>query len=444
KNAINKRNSLFQNWLNNPSERNHLVYKNFRNKVTSMIRIEKEEANYKRLGAEPTTRSIFRSLKSFKSQNDNISNLPDLEDLNKYFASIGPLLSSKFPPSDQSSMIRKIDNTMVIFPTNELEVSKILNRMKNKKSFGYDGISNEILKCCSPVIEGFLARAFNKALSEHIFPDNLKIAKVIPLLKKGNRDVLENYRPISLLSSLSKVFESLLYKRMLNFCNRNNILSPNQYGFRSKRSCIDAILSVTECIRDQVDKKQSGHVCFIDLQKAFDTLDHKILLEKLEKLGFRGVANDVLKSYLQGRSQYISYGNTVTKNEQLHTGVPQGSILGPLLFLLYVNDLKSCKLNNKLTMFADDTSVVQTDEFPNNGITEDIKQIHEWCVTNKLSVNPKKCEVLSFGSKKCDSIVMSGFDIPNKKSCKYLGVHLDGQLKFNEHIKHVTNKLNQF
>ena len=169
---------------------------------------------------------------------------------------------------------------MVLQKTDNLEVMKVIKELKNKKSSGSDDISNEIIKCCSPVVENFLAIAFNKCIEESIFPKCLKIAKVIPIYKKGDRNKPENYRPISLLSSISKIFEKLILRRMMKFCEKNNIITKNQYGFRSRRSCADAIATVTEFMRSEIDSKSTGQASFIDLQKAFDTLDHKILLEK--------------------------------------------------------------------------------------------------------------------------------------------------------------------
>ena len=229
--------------------------------------------------------------------------------------------------------------------------------MKNKKSYGLDGISNEILKCCSPVVEPDIAAAFNKCIEERAFSKCLKIAKVIPLIKKCNKREPENYRPISSLSSISKVFEKLLQSRMIKFCEKNSIFSGNQNGFQSKRSCIDAIVSITEFIRREIDRKSLGQASFIDLQKAFDTLDHKILFQKMEKYGSRGPIHDMMKSYITDRWQYVDMNGKETNQKRITTGVPQRSILGPFLFLLYINNLDSFSGNNNLSMFVDDTTI---------------------------------------------------------------------------------------
>ena len=178
--------------------------------------------------------------------------------------------------------------------------------MKNKKSSGHDGISNEILKCCSPVIENYLTNCFNNCIEKQFFPNSLKIAKVIPLYKKGNANDPGNYRPINLLSSLSKVFEKLLYKRMVSFFNKKGLFTTKQYGFRSRKSCAQAITKITDYMRRELDQKSSGQACFIDLQKAFDSLSHEILLEKLNNYGYRGPIHNILADYLSQRFQYFN------------------------------------------------------------------------------------------------------------------------------------------
>ena len=197
--------------------------------------------------------------------------------MNDFFVSIGPMLSSKLPVVDPNINITRVTKTMFLQPTDQWEVAKILKQMKNKKIYGLNGISNEFLKCCWPVIEPAIAAAFNKCIEERTFPKCLKLAKIIPIFKKEDKRNPENYRPIGLLSSIKKVFEKLLRSRMIKFWEKNSIISGNQYGLRSKRSCIDAIVSITEFIRTEIDGKSLGQACFIDLQKKIDTLDRNIL-----------------------------------------------------------------------------------------------------------------------------------------------------------------------
>ena len=283
KNAITKRNTLFEKRINNPSTNNQEKYKTIRNKVSALIREAKKEVIYRKIGEDPSAKCIYRTLKAINCNQESSPPVIDPDIMNDFFVSIGPKLSSKLPVVDPNMNITRVSKTMFLQPTDQWEFAKILKQMKNKKSYGLDGISNEILNCCSPVIEPAIAAAFNECIEERTFPKCLKIVKVIPVFKKGYKRSPENYRPISLLTSRSKVFEKLFLSCKINFCEKNCIISGNQYGFRSNKSCMDAIVSITEFIRTEIDRKSLGQACFIDLQKAFDTFDHNILLQKMAK-----------------------------------------------------------------------------------------------------------------------------------------------------------------
>ena len=185
-----------------------------------MIKKDKRECNIQKLRNNPNAKTLYRNLKSHKRKDQIAEVTPDLKTLNEFFTTIGSKLADAVPPSNKEYFVPKFEKTMVLNYTNQHEISKILAKMKNKKSSGHDGISNEILKCCSPVIENYLTNCFNNCIEKQFFPNSLKVAKVIPLYKKGNANDPGNYRPISLLSSLSKVFEKLLYHRWLVFSIR--------------------------------------------------------------------------------------------------------------------------------------------------------------------------------------------------------------------------------
>ena len=193
------------------------------------------------------------------------------------------------------------------------------------------------------------------------------------------------------------MLEKLLQSRMIKFSDKNSILSGNQYGFRSKRSYIDAIVSITEFIRTEIDRKSLGQACFRDLQKAFDTLDHNILLQKTENYGYRGPIHDMMKSYLSDRWQFVDMNGTETNEERITTGVPQGSILGLFLFLLYIINLDSSSGNSKVSMFADDTTAFNAKKNVSFTMQPAIDIISDWMTSNKLTINNDKCEVMCFG-----------------------------------------------
>ena len=334
---------------------------------------------------------------------------------------------------------------MVLNATSPEEIALMYKKLKNKKSSGSDGISNEILKCCSPVVEEHLCKAFNEYLKIGIFPECLKCAKVIALHKKCDYSDPENYRPISLLSSLSKVFEKLLYTRVIDFFVENNLFTSLQFGFRSNHSCVHAISKITDYIRVAIDKKFTGQTCFIDLRKAFDSLDHSQLLKKLYNYGFRGPILHLMSDYLTNRWQYVFDNERNTEKLPVITGVPQGSILGPFLFLSYINDLPAvCSTKSNIAIFAEDTSLFQSGKQNLLTIQNDLSEMTIWFAWNKLSINSSKCETISFGIGKPPALKTDNISIPEKPHYKYSGVHLDSQLNFREHISYIAKKLNKF
>ena len=272
-----------------------------------------------------------------------------------------------------------------------------------------------MLKCCQDnpstvFLEVYLSsmvfsQSFNKVVwwvhIHHQWSKFFKIAKVVPIFKAESGILSSDYRPISLLSNIGKIIEKLMHKRLNFFLEKKQIYYNFQFGFRSNLSTNNALLSIVESIQSHLDKNKFCAGVFVDLKKAFDTVDHHILLQKLEHC-IRGVANEWFSFYLKNRAQFVSIGNVSLTIKELLTGIPQGSVLGPLLFLLYMNDLHNSVRYVKTYHFADDTSVILSStslEILSKRINKDLFNLSNWLKANKLSLNVKKTELVIFRSK---------------------------------------------
>ena len=281
------------------------------------------------------------------------------------------------------------------------------------------------------------------------FPSILKIAKVIPLHKKESVLNFLNYRPISLLSVFSKIYEKSIYVRIYSYLEKYKMIYSKQFGFRGNHSVNHAIISFTEHIRSLLDKGEFVCGIFVDLEKAFDTVHHDILCEKLKSYGLRGNINKLIKSYLSNRKQFVSINGYDSEIKDVTCGVPQGSSLGPLLFLLYINDLRLCLSETSCGHFADDTFIVFNSKKPKTietVINYELKKVTKWLRLNKLSLNAAKTEVIFFRSNRHSldydkiSIKMNGFKLTPVDYIKYLGMYIDKNLDWNHHIQELIKK----
>ena len=315
-----------------------------------------------------------------------------------------------------------------------------------------DKISSKVLKIAAPVISDSLTYIFNQAVTLCTFPNGWKIARVIPLFKNGQRNLPGNYRPISILPALSKVMERILYTQLYEYLSVNNLLSEHQFGFRKYHSTASALLDCTNDWYINMDQKLFNLTAFIDLKKAFDTVNHEILLEKLLLLGITGRAFQLLESYLSDRSQKCEVNGFISKESKITWGVPQGSILGPLLFLLYINDLPSCLNSTKPRMFADDTNITSSGnciDDVENAVNSDLKNLRKWLMANKLSLNVAKTEFQIIGTKQNLKNILGQkpnihiLDCPIKQvvQCKSLGVILDENLSWKSNTNAICKKI---
>ena len=281
----------------------------------------------------------------------------------------------------------------------------------------------------------------------------LKIAKVTPIFKAGDPSDVSNYRPISVLPAFSKILERIMYNRVYNFLNEQNLLFPNQFGFQKNTSTEHAILKLVDDITKGFVKREFTLGVFIDLSKAFDTVDHSILLKKLGYYGITGNTNKFFENYLKNRQQCIVFENdSLTKPLGITCGVPQGSILGPLLFLIYVNDLYKCCPKLTPVMFADDTNLFCSNEdIPNlfSMMNNELKKVSQWFKANKLSLNVKKTKFSLFHQinrkhiipNDLPVLILDEIIIKREKITKFLGVHIDENLSWKYHIEYVSTKI---
>ena len=241
-----------------------------------------------------------------------------------------------------------------------------------------------------------------------------------------------------------KVLEKILYRKFIGFLIKYDVLSKEQFGFQSKKSTIDAVMEVVEYLGNNMNKQEPTCCAFIDLTKAFDTVNHSYLLTKCYKYVLRGPAHNILKSFLEDRKQCVEIGNKKSDKLLVNCGVPQGSVLGPLLFLIYINDLPSVCNDNKVTLFADDTNIYGSLKNGNENYKNCLTRVFEWMTANKLTINGEKSSLMMTNEKNtCDHLEILNHKLKISENLKYLGVYIDNQLNFKEHIKQVKIKLTQ-
>ena len=444
-------------------------FKALKNEITALTRLKKKDYynryfNNNKRNLQKTWKGIKEiiDIKSknldfpsfIKHRNEIITDEKSIaKSFNDYFVSVADeiLKSRKYEGknSHKNYLVNPLPNTFVVRECDQQEVENLIMSLNGKKASGLNSIPVDILKLLKSDISIPLFKIYNLSLLNGTFPDKLKIAKTIPIYKKGNRHQTSNYRPISLLSNLNKILEKIMFKRTYDFLVRYKCLYKLQFGFRKKFSTKHALIKITEAVRMALDENKAACGIFIDLQKAFDTVNHSILVDKLNHYGIRGIASNWFKSYLKNRMQFVSINGFDSEAAFVAHGVPQGSVLGPLLFLIYINDLHKSIRFSSVYHFADDTNLLNISDSLKRcqkQINLDLKALYKWLLANKISLNCSKTELIIF--KKAGSlqkynlrIKLNGHRIFPSDSIKYLGIKLDSTLSGSAHFSFLSSKL---
>ena len=373
----------------------------------------------------------------------------------EYYANLGENLAEKVREQRDPNTVynttpktKIVSENIFLYPTTEKEIIEIVNDLKSKKSSGIDCICNFMLKEIIDSLSLNLCKMINCTLDKGFFPSVFKTAKVMPLFKKGNPKIVNNYRPISLLSCISKVFEKVMLKRLTKFINKHNVLYEGQYGFRKNRSTVDACLDLVGNIITELEKNNYTIGIFLDMSRAFDTIKLSILLKKLEHYGIRGIAQQWIASYLCDRKLKVIFENTESNIESINTGSPQGANLSPFLYILYTNcvfkELRFCST----LLFADDTNLFISGKnirWMKSKIKHDIIKIQNYFIANELTLNLSKTCVILFRKaqwQKLDLNLYIGNTHLEQVSCtKFLGLYLDETLKWDVHVEQLIKKI---
>lgn len=464
--SIKNKNKLFRRYIKFKTDSTRDSYKKFRNKLTHLLDISKKQYFSKLFNiSKSDPKTLWKNAEkviNFKKNKQNSVNVIEhngelITDhtkitniFNNYFVSVGNNLSKDIPnknsPNDAENLIKSNKDSMFLTPITNDEILKLINNLNVNKSTPSSSSSIKFIKISAPVISGILTIIFNKCLSEGAFPELFKIAEVIPVYKAGSKTCTSNFRPISKLSPFAKLLEQCIFKRLNDFFSHNNLLYSSQFGFRQNSSTENAVLQIYNQLLTKLKKKQISCSIFIDLKKAFDTVNHSILLKKLSKYGVRGITNKLFHSYLSHRKQYTLVNGQKSDYQQILCGVPQGSTLGPLLFLIYINDFHQAS-NFELNLFADDAYLCMSNYYPQRLETEvnsELLKVQEWLNNNKLTINLNKTTYLIITNRKITfnfQIKINSTHIKENNQSNYLGVIIDKKLNWKPYLNLIKNKL---
>ena len=345
------------------------------------------------------------------------------------------------------------DETFFLSPVTTSEVNSLIGTLDRSKASGYDDLTVRLLVDARDYVSEPLAYILNLSFSTGIFPDKLKVARVVPIFKKGDKTAPGNYRPISVLPVISKLFEKLVNTRIVKYFEQNDIFYEHQYGFRHGYSTKLSLINLINQITQYTDEGRITIGVFIDFAKAFDTINHSILFKKLEHYGIRGIVLQLFKNYLTNRKQFVVYDDMKSTHKSITCGVPQGSVLGPTLFLLYINDLPNSSKYFNFRLFADDSNLFHTFKINEGNIdlaevSRNLQAVVSWCNSNKLTINVNKTKYMLFKNRRktlrvSGQVLVGRTILESVESTSFLGICIDKNLTWKKHIDNVCNMLSK-
>lgn len=456
-------------------------YRNFCNDLLKRIKRSYEQDQLKKCSKNAKT--TWKLIKTYTNSQTNkqpaidllkIKETPEksVEYVNHYFADVGKSLASKITSTSSDHLTNltsdnfsnKTVNSMYMSEVTDQDILNVINNLKNDCATGWDNIPTNIIKSTKNILAPLLKHIVNLSINSGVFPQAFKTSIVHPIYKHGDKNCISNYRPISILTVFAKILEKIINNKLLSYLDKENILSNNQYGFRARKSTKDAVSDLYEFVGAQLDKKFRCVGVFLDLAKAFDTVSIPMLLRKLESIGIRGTVHKLFTDYLSNRKQRVKLGDHCSSDVSISYGVPQGSVLGPSLFLIYINELCNINLPNcKIITYADDTALVFYDKSWVGATTKaetGLGIVSQWMQNNSLTLNVSKTKVIYFGiSKRC---IPGDYEYPIRfHSCgsrsmqnstcncmcltkaetiNYLGVQLDNTLSWKNHINLLSKR----
>lgn len=456
-------------WLSKSLNNNDITshYKNAKRIFTNILNTKKREYyNTKISKANITCKEVWKivndkldrkekspAINSITISGNIVENPIEIcETFCEYFTTVAKTtLNNHFPALDYDNSNLKGTLQSIFFEDITVqEIRDVISTMPNKKSSGPDGVPISVVKSCLEIIIEPLCYIFNLSIRTSTFPDKWKTASIIPIFKQGSHELIENFRPITLVSSFSKILEKIIHNRITKFLDSHKILSSRQHGFRSNYSTNTATYDLLQFIYEGLDKNKFVLGLFFDFTKAFDCVIPDSLIDKLHKIGIRGHLNGWIESFLKNRKVYVKIGESNSHSRAMNLGVPQGAALSPLLFAVFINDLDEHmrEKDSLLVIFADDVSLIISAaslEALHRTATNLLTRFENWCTKNKLIVNVSKTTYITFHKRKIIqpiNLLINNQTILPSDHTKFLGITIDEKLSWTNHINNVVGKLN--